>query len=398
VHKDKYSESAVNYAMQSLISDVEKTSGEPWVPLFESQFSDFVGSKYAIAVNSGTSGLHAALLALGISKGDEVISPALTVIMDAFATLYVGATPVFADVDPHTWNMSPESVEALITNKTKAIISVSWFGLQADLKKLRDIANKYGIYLIDDSAETIQTKADQSKDWNLPDIRVYSFESKKHMSTGGEGGMVTTDSEELAIKIRKAGGLGYKHLTAHKGRTSLDSGIFQDPNYERFDSLGLNYRMTPVTAAIGIGQLESLEYNLNLRKKCGKVFSEVVQDIPWLQMQQIHPGLVHSYYSWGVVFDSQNSLSMSWKDFYNQFKSLGGDGFYGNCKNPYREPVLSTFAFNERLPGEVICPIAETLQQKIMAFKTNYTSDIELQRNADTLFSLVQKVNKNERI
>ena len=145
MHPNKYSDAARTKAMEALFSEVNDEDGLDWPSSFEERFLTVSKQKYAVAVNSGTSGLHVALMALGVGPGDEVISPALTVIMDTFATIYVGATPVFADVLQDTWNIDPACVEALITPRTKAIISVSWFGLPADLVGLRRIADKYGI-------------------------------------------------------------------------------------------------------------------------------------------------------------------------------------------------------------------------------------------------------------
>ena len=129
MHAGKYSSESLEFASLALVTDLDPESNLNWVTAFEEKFAHFVGAKYAIAVNSGTSGLHSALLAAGVTHGDEVISPALTVIMDAFSTIYTGATPVFADVDSNTWNIDPAAVEKLITIKTKAVIAVSWFGL-----------------------------------------------------------------------------------------------------------------------------------------------------------------------------------------------------------------------------------------------------------------------------
>lgn len=352
MHIGKYSQLAVTLASEALKMDADPRTGLPWVSSFEEKFARFTQSRYAIALNSGTSGLHAALMAAGIGPGDEVISPALTVIMDAFSTQYVGAVPVFADVDKLTWNIDPLCVESLITENTKAVISVSWFGLPANLPELRKICDKHGLFLLDDSAETMDKNGLKNSFLVSPDARMYSFESKKHMSTGGEGGMVTTDNEILAEKIRKSGGLGYKHLTAGKGRTSLASRVFQNPNYERFDTLGFNYRMTPVTAAIGIGQLENIDQLLDSRKLCAKLFNEAVKDCSWLDTQPTsQDGVEHTYYTFGVRYMGEEVKGVTWQEFYDRFCSAGGDGFYSNCKNPYLEPYFR----GQRYSGQHSC-------------------------------------------
>ena len=395
MHKGKYSDKAIQLAAQSLTTDTDPDTNLPWVASFEDRFAKFTGFKFAIAVNSGTSGLHVSLLSAGIGPGDEVISPALTVIMDAFATIYTGAIPIFAEVDKETWNLDPNIVENLVTSKTKAIIAVSWFGLPSNLTTLRKICSKYKLLLIDDSAETISINPLEPDDEHKPDIRVFSFESKKHMSTGGEGGMVVTDNEILAKKIRQFSGLGYKHLTADRGRTSLAAKIFQNPDYERFDSVGFNYRMTPVTAAIGIGQLENIELMLNYRIKAATKYKEAIKNCEWLVPQPTHQdGVNHTYYTFGIRFLGLPKRNLTWEEFYNRFTEAGGDGFYANCKNPYLEPIFYGKRYGNQLFMNGLCPIAEKVQREIMAFKTNYLDDGVLSKQAELLTNLIDKIGR----
>ena len=395
MHEGKYSPESLELASLSLLTDLDPKSNLNWVTAFEEKFAQFVGAKYAIAVNSGTSGLHAALMAAGISQGDEVISPALTVIMDAFSTIYVGATPVFADVDSSTWNIDPKVVEKLITPRTKAVIAVSWFGLVSNLDELRKICDRYGLFLIDDSAEFISLQREKFAAFGEPHARVFSFESKKHMSTGGEGGMVTTEDEDLAIRIRKSAGLGYKHLTAGRGRTSLAAKIFQNPSYERFDSLGLNYRMTPVNAAIGLGQIENLDNLLQARIFSARAFLAAIKDCTWLVPQPTHQnGINHTYYTFGVKYLGDQIKGVSWEDFYDRFVALGGHGFYSNCKNPYLEPYFLSQDSGEQKWAAGLCPIAEDLQLRIMAFKTNYLDPDKANSQAEKLSSLIDQIGR----
>lgn len=395
MHSGKYSPKAISLAVEALTSDVESGSGLPWVTAFEEEFARFTQSKFAIAVNSGTSGLHAALMAAGVGPGDEVISPALTVIMDAFSTCYLGATPVFADVDKTTWNIDPKLIEALITTRTRAVIAVSWFGLPANLPELRKICDKYGLFLLDDSAETMDLNGLKNKNSVLPDARMYSFESKKHMSTGGEGGIVTTDNEQLAERIRKSAGLGYRHLTAGKGRTSLASRVFQNPAYERFDSLGFNYRMTPVTAAIGIGQLANISQLLNSRKLNAKLMLDAIDGCSWLIPQPLsQDGIDHTYYTFGVSYTGDEARGVSWQEFYDRFCAMGGDGFYSNCKNPYLEPHFRGKKTLNQVLELGLCPIAEDLQSRIMAFKTNYLDEDSARKQSEFLSSLIDEIGR----
>lgn len=394
MHEGKYSKSAIRNAALALESDLNPADNLNWTTSFENNFGKYVGARFAISLNSGTSGLHAALIAAGVGPGDEVISPALTVIMDAFATIYCGATPVFVDVERTTWNMDAAKVKELITPKTKAIISVSWFGLESNLRDLRELADANNLILIDDSAETILPQGLRGENWLAPHMRVFSFESKKHMSTGGEGGMVTTDSEELATRVRKASGIGYKHLSAAQGRTSLASRVFQNPDYERFDSLGYNYRMTPVTAAIGLGQLEELDLKLEARRDFGRLFSEAIQGADWLEAQVVPAGSFHSYYTFGLLYLGDERRGVSWQEFYDRFTANGGDGFYGNCKVPYLEPVFRTGHLSSYGYQSGLCPTAEYLQPRIMAFKTNYHDRHRAVENAQVLSDLVSRIGR----
>jgi dTDP-4-amino-4,6-dideoxygalactose transaminase len=229
----------------------------------------------------------------------------------------------------------------------------------------------------------------------LPDARMYSFESKKHLSTGGEGGMVTTDDEDLARRIRKSAGLGYKHLTAGRGRTSLASRVFQNPDYERFDSFGFNYRMTPVTAAIGLGQMSQVSAFLNSRKENGALLLEAVKDCSWLIPQpQTQDGVLHTYYTFGVKYLGNEAKGINWQEFYDEFCELGGDGFYSNCKNPYLEPFFIGKSLSSQLLSAGLCPVAEDLQARIMAFKTNYLNLDNARNQAEILSSLIDRIGR----
>lgn len=389
MHQGKYTTAAKEYAAMALITD-QSPSGDGWVPSFEQKFSEFSGMQYAISVNSATSGLHAALMAVGVGPGDEVISPGLTVVMDAYATLFCGAVPVFADVDLNTWNLNPESVEKLITSKTRAILTVSWFGLPSELGQLREIANRHGLALIDDSAETMISRNLQEEEWQLPDIRVFSFESKKHFTTGGEGGMVTTNSPELAEKVRKLAGIGYRHLGPSKGRTHLAARDFQTPGYLRFDTVGYNYRMTPVSAAIGLGQLEGVEEFLNARKRCAQALAKAIDGYSFFVPQL--PETFHSYYSFGFRLVEEKANGWGWQEIYDRITELGGDGFYSNCANPYLEPSLEATnpGWQKFEPG--LCPVAEHLQKTVLAFKTNYLDFKLLEKNAMILNQVCKEI------
>ena len=337
-----------------------------WVAEFEQKFALLTGRKFAIAVNSATGGLHAAMFASDVNAGDEVISPALTVIMDSYVTVFEDATPVYADLNMKTHNIDINDVKKKITSKTKAIIGVSWQGLPCEVDALLNLVKDKGITVIDDSAQTLFSSPELNSQQGKADITVYSFEEKKHITTGSEGGMVVTDCEDLATKIRKFAGIGYKHLTASAGRTSLAKSTSQRPNYMRFDTIGLNYRMNEVSACLGIAQLSRIEEILGYRKVNANLFINVLKDYPAIfDLQECC--VENSYYTVGAVYKGE----IPWEDFYNTYTSKGAESFYAANANPYLEKSMNKFS---KLHGwsKGMCPNAEYIQANLMAFKTNY--------------------------
>lgn len=390
----KFNGNEAEYALRALDSETPENKSFPWVQKLEEKFSKEIGSKYSIAVNSGTSGLHAALFAAGVEPGDEVIQPATTVVMDAYVTIHMGAIPVFVDICPKSWNIDHTKIEEKITKKTRAIIVVSLYGLPVDIEPIMKIAKKHNLVVIDDSAETLMSKYKNAYAGTHADIAVYSFEKSKHMTSGSEGGMIITSDESLAVRARKFAGIGYKGLTAKAGRTSLASSIYQNPDYERFDTIGLNYRMNVITAAIGLAQFERIDFLVNRRKEIGKLFLNVVEGCPWIQTQTIPDYSEHSYFTFGLIYRGFEEKGVSWEQFYNHYKSLGGDGFYACWKNPYLEPSLRGKTMGSQTFEIGLCPTAENYQKLIMAFKTNYRSLENAKKQVNILKKLINQINK----
>lgn len=388
----KYNGKEMAYVLQALDSSNVANKKKSWTQRFEEEFCKMMGIKYAIACNSGTSGLHAALVAAGVKAGDEVISPALTVVMDAFATIHVCATPVFADINPDTFTIDPKDLQRKITSKTKAIITVSLQGISVDMDPVMDMAQKHNILVIEDSAQMMLGKYKGRMAGTLGHIGVFSFENKKHMTCGSEGGMIVTNDEKIAQRARKFAGIGYKHMTATGGRTSLAIEDVQDPAYERFDTVGLNYRMTEVSAAIGLAQLERIHFLVSRRQAVAKMFDEAIADCDWIVKQKIPHGYVHSFYTYAVKYYGKDRKGVPWKEFYNRYKSMGGDGFYGACQVPYLEPVFKNLVVNGIRYEKGICPMAEKIQPIIMQFKTNYRNLDEAKTKAELLNKLINQL------
>lgn len=390
----KFNGNEVEYVLRALDTENPENKEIPWVQKFEEAFAKKIGTKYAIAVNSGTSGLHAALYAAGVGPMDEVIQPGLTVVMDAYATIHLGAIPVFVDIKESDYNMDPSLIEAKITPKTKAIITVSWFGLPVDMDPIMALAKKYNLVVIDDSAETLLGKYKGQISGSNAHIGVFSFEHKKHLTSGSEGGMIVTNDDDFATKARKFAGIGYKHMTPTAGRTHLAKSTFQDPDYLRFDTIGLNYRMNAISAAVGLAQLERAEFIVERRKKSAAIFKAAVENCGWMIPQEAPEGFEHSYYTFAVDYRGLEHRGIKWKDFYNMYVEQGGDGFYGNVAVPYLEPALYNKKFGDVILKEGLCPIAEQLQKRIMAFKSNYRDLNVATEKANILSRLIDKIGR----
>ena len=390
----KYNGKESEYVLRALDSENPENGGFPWVTEFEDRFCDLSSAKYSIAVNSATSGLHAALIAAGVGPGDEVIQPSLTVIMNALVTVECGATPVFAEINPDTWNIDVDTIRDKITGKTKAIMAVSLFGVPLDIDPIMDLAKEKGIIVIDDSAETLCGVYKGGFAGSRADIAVYSFENKKHMSSGSEGGMITTSDENLAEKVRKFSGIGYKNLTATAGRTSLASAEFQNPKYERHDVLGLNYRMNSVTAAVGLAQLERVEHLVQRRVSIGEMFNKAIEGCSWLIPQSKIEESNHTYYTYAVRYEGEKNNKVTWEDFYSRYTASGANGFYAAWVNPYLEPVMKGRVYSGIKLKEGMNPIAEEYQKKIMLFKTNYRDLAEARKDIDLLSVLIDEIGR----
>ncbi len=361
----KYNGNELKYVHEFL------TEGEDFVNRFEDAFRNKIDQTFAIAVNSGTSALHAALVACDV-RGGEVLMPALCPAMVAFAVIHAGATPIFCDVDQDTHHIDFIEVGKNLTDTTKAILGVSLHGLPIDWSKWQHLEEDGShILRIDDCAQALGAKG-----IGKADITCFSFEDKKHITSGSEGGMITTNNPELAMRARKFAGLGYKHMTAEAGRTSLAQSTYQDPSYERFDTIGLNYRMSQIQAAVGLGQLERLDHIVARRRACanlilGATDSSFSADL-WDQ---------HSFYT----YPYKKRIQWSWKEFYNRFIKAGGDGFYALPKVAYNEPALK----DHFMDFGADCPIAEDLQKNVCLFKTNYRNLGEAERQAEILKKVV---------
>jgi perosamine synthetase len=262
------------------------SSEGPFVKRFEDEFSARVDRKYGVAVVNGTAAIDAAVEALGIGPGDEVILPSFTIISCLLQIVRSGAVPVLLDSDPLTWNMDVSQIEAKITPRTKAIMVVHIYGLPVDMDPVLAICNQHGLALIEDAAEMIGQTYRGRACGSFGDISTVSFYPNKHITTG-EGGMILTNDNELANHCRDLRNLCFK------------------PN-QRFvhDRLGWNLRMTNLQAALGVAQLERLDEFLEKKRWIGRLYSELLADLPGVQLPLAKTDYADNiYWVYGLVLD-----------------------------------------------------------------------------------------------
>ncbi|MBD3313679.1 aminotransferase class I/II-fold pyridoxal phosphate-dependent enzyme [Candidatus Woesearchaeota archaeon] len=257
----------------------------PKLPEFESRFAEYVGTKYAVAVSSGTAGLHLSMKTLGLKPGDEVITSPFSFIASANCITYERAKPVFADIDPDTFNIDPEKIKEAIGPKTKAILPVHIFGLPADMKPIKDIAEDKGIRIIEDACEALGAEYHKRKIGNSGNPAVFAFYPNKQMTTG-EGGMIVTDDESL-----------YKAWCAlrNQGRTG---GEWLDHKY-----IGYNYRLSDVNCAIGLAQLKKINLILKKREEAASRYSEKLRRIEGVTIPKTIENLKRSWFVYVVQLD-----------------------------------------------------------------------------------------------
>ena len=242
----------------------------PKIAEFEQTVADYVGAKYAVAISNGTSALHAACFAAGIGPGDEVITTPLTFAASANCVLYCGGTPVFADVDPKTYNIDPEDIRRKITDRTKAIIAVHLAGQPCDMDAIHSIAREHGLIVIEDGAHALGSVYKGKKVGSMSDMTTFSFHPVKPITTG-EGGMIVTDNEDFYKKMI---------LFRSHGITRDDSMMTRNDGpwfYQQFD-LGYNYRITDIQCALGCSQMKKLDRFLARRKEIVARYNEAFAD------------------------------------------------------------------------------------------------------------------------
>lgn len=267
----------------------------PFVQEFEGKFAKFTGSSHAVATSSCTTALHLAVAALGLQPGDEVIVPAFTWVATANVVEYMGARPVFCDIELETFNADVEHLRSKITERTVGIIAVHLFGLCVDLDPILAMARERGLWVLEDAACGFGAWYRDKHAGTLGDLGCFSFHPRKSITTG-EGGMVTTERADLADRIRslRDHGASRSDFDRHRGQASY---LLAD-----YDMLGYNYRLTDLQAAVGSVQMDRANWILEQRRRCAAAYDSLLDGVSWLRLPRVPPGLRHGYQAYVTLF------------------------------------------------------------------------------------------------
>ena len=310
------------------------------IRLFEEEFAEYIGVEHAVAVANGTLALDTALKALGIGPGDEVVTSAFSFVASGNCVLFQGAKPVFADINPRSFNIAPSDVAEKITSKTKAIMPVHLFGQPAEMGALKEIAEDHGLVLVEDAAQAHGAEFKGRKAGGLGGIGCFSLYATKNMTTG-EGGTITTNNSELAKKAR---------LIINHG----DTGKYHHT------ILGYNYRMSEASAAVGSVQLKKLDKLNEKRRKNAKALTDGIEKISGLTPPHVNDDVKHVFYQYVVRVEEDFPLR---RDKLAEQLRERGVGAAVHYPTPiYRQPLYRELGY-----GKTVCPVAEDVCKRVLS-------------------------------
>lgn len=343
------------------------SSEGPFVRQFEEQLAGYVGRKYGIAVANGSVALEAAVAALGLRAGDEVILPTFTIISCAAAIVRAGAVPVVADCDPATWNLEVRDLERLITPRTRAIMVVHIYGLPVDMDPVLDLAARHGLKIIEDTAEGLGQTYRGRPCGSFGDLSTFSFYPNKLVTTG-EGGMIVTDDAGLAQRCR-----------------DLRNLCFKPPKRFVHEELGWNFRMSNLQAAVGLAQLERLPASVQRKRRLGTRYTELLRDIPGLQLPPARtPYADNLYWVYGLVledgmpFDADEAMERLRR------QQIGTRPFFWPM---HEQPVFRRLG----LFAGISCPVAERLARRGFYIPSGLAlSDAQMDRVSEVLHQVLR--------
>lgn len=362
--------------------------GGEMTPAFESRFAEMYGVGYATGSTSGTAALHVAVGAINPSPGDEIITGAITDLGTIIPILYQNAVPIFADTDMETYTLDPEDVERQITSRTKAIIAIHLFGNACRMDALSDIARRHGIPLIEDCSQAHMISYNGRRLGSIGDIGTFSFQESKHMTTG-DGGMTVTDNESYAQSMR----------------------MFADKHFNRgvkgprmYGSLGINYRMTELHAAVGLAQLDKVEDTVKRRNQLGTRLTDAIRDIDGVIPAPVTPGSEHGYWLYPLRVTKVSAARFAealsaegigasagyiGKPIFLCAESLAEWKTYGDSHFPFD----STYVNRKIEYNEDLCPRTQELldQLVIISFNENFADE-----DIDDIAGAIRKVGEQQ--
>mgnify|MGYP000839571255 FL=1 len=312
----------------------------PKIAEFERKVADYTGAKYAVAIANGTAALHAACYAAGVGEGDEVITTPITFAASSNCVLYCGGTPVFADINPETYNISSVDIERKITSKTKAIIAVHFTGQPCEMDQIHEIADKHNLIVIEDGAHALGAVYKGKRVGTLSDMTTFSFHPVKHITTG-EGGMILTDNPKLYERLKLFRTHG---ITREENLLTKNDGPWY---YEQRD-LGFNYRITDIQCALGTSQMDRLPGFLEKRKKIAEQYNEAFAGNNQIQLPYQKEGCDNAWHLYVIRVKNGNR-----KEVFEKLRAAG-IGVNVHYIPVYQHPYYRSHGY-----AQVVCPNAE---------------------------------------
>ena len=312
---------------------------------FENKISEYIGSKYCITFNSGGSALHALMKAYNFKEGDEIIVPSFTFIATAMTPLYVGAKPIFADIEDETLGLNPDDVLEKITNKTKAILPIHYGGIPCKIKELKEIADDYNLVLIEDAAEAFGAKVDNKNVGTFGDSAIFSFCQNKIFTTG-EGGCITTNNKKLYEKLK---------LIVSYGRIS-EGNHFAGQSKTDYVDIGYNWRLSTILASLGISQLNKVDKLIEMRRKNAEYLNNKLNRIKGVNIINVPNNYFAVYQLYSIILDSKNIRD----ELINYLKEKN------ISTKIYFEPCHEYTVFKELVDNDINLPITQQISSKIL--------------------------------
>ena len=318
----------------------------PEIEEFEKAISNYVGADYCLTLNSGTSALHASLIAYGFGPNDEVIVPSFSFISTANSVLFVGAKPTFADIEETTFGLDTNSIKSKINKNTKCIIPMDYGGMSCNIFEIKEVARKNNLVLIDDSAESLGSSVNGKKIGSIADLSIFSFCGNKVLTTG-EGGAIVTDSKEIYEKIK---------LIRSHGRVDTVA-YFDNSSESQYTYLGYNWRMSTLTAALGISQLQKLDKIIKMRQENAKYLSSRLSKFSQIKVPTPPSGYDHIYQLYTIrISDSKTRDKLH--------EHLTRKKIFSRV---YFSPIHLTQFYKERFPTDSwVLPVTEKISQQVL--------------------------------